>query len=79
MMVFTLYESKSYDRIFSDHTSINRFVVSEAIQRMLLLIEACHSEHSVLYGYNTDGIYITNPKTTFRNKKDVKFRTKKNW
>ena len=30
-----------------------------------------------MYGYNTDGIYISNPKKSFRNKKDVKFSTKK--
>ena len=71
-----LIREQKIDRIFSDHTSINRFVVSEAILKMLRLIETCHSEHSVLCGYNTDGIYITNPKTTFRNKKDVKFSTK---
>ena len=59
-----------------DHTSINRFVVSEVILKCLQLIETCHGEDSVLYGYNTDGIYISNPKVTFKNKKDVKFRTK---
>ena len=72
-----LIREQKIDRIFSDHTSINRFVVSEAILRMLLLIETCHGEHSVLYGYNTDGIYTTNPKTIFRNKKNVKFSTTK--
>ena len=41
------------------------------------LIETCHGEYSVLRSYNTDGVFITNPKTTFRNKKDVKFSTKK--
>ena len=72
-----LIREQKIDRIFSDHTSINRFVVSEAILRMLLLVETCHGEHSVLYGYNTDEIYITIPKTTLRNKKNVKFSTKK--
>jgi len=28
-----------------------------------------------LYGFNTDGIYIKNPKLKFKNKKDVKFKT----
>ena len=65
------------DRISSDNTSINRFVVSEAILKCLQLIETCHGEDSVLYGYNTDGIYITNPEKSFKNKKDVKFSTKK--
>lgn len=72
-----LIREQKLDRIFSDHTSINRFVVSEAILKCLQLIEACHGEDSVLYGYNTDGIYISNPKKSFRNKRNVKFSTKK--
>lgn len=31
------------------------------------------SKKAVLYGYNTDGIYIKLPKLKFENKKDVKF------
>ena len=72
-----LIREQKIDRIFSDHTSINRFVVSEAILKCLQLIETCHGKDSVLYGYNTDGIYITNPKRTFKNKRYVKFSTKK--
>ena len=72
-----LVREQMIDRKFSDHTSINRFVVSEAILKCLQLIEVCHGEESVLYGYNTDGIFISNPKKSFRNKKDVKFSTKK--
>ena len=53
-----LIREQKIDRIFSDHTSINRFVVSESILKCLQLIERCHSEDSILYGYNTDGIYI---------------------
>ena len=64
-------------RIFSDNTSINRFIVSEAILKCLQLIEACHGEESVSYGYNTDGIFIKNPKMTFKSKKNVKFSTNK--
>ena len=52
-------------------------VVSEAILKCLQLIETCHGKDSVLYGYNTDGIYISNPKISFKNKRDVKFSTKK--
>ena len=74
--IFMIRE-QNIERIFSDHTSINRFVVSEAILKCLQLIETCHGEDSVLYGYNTDGIYITNPKVQFKNKKDVKFSTKR--
>lgn len=72
-----LIREQKIDRIFSDHTSINRFVVSEAILKCLQLIETCHGEDSVLYGYNTDGIYISDPKKSFKNKRDVKFSTKK--
>ena len=72
-----LIKEQTCERIFSDNTSINRFVVSEAILKCLQLIETCHGENSELYGYNTDGIYITNPNTTFKNKKDVKFNTRK--
>ncbi|XP_068723522.1 uncharacterized protein [Montipora capricornis] len=74
--IYLIKEQKK-ERIFSDHTSINRFVVSEAVLRCLQLIEASHGEDSVLYGYNTDGIYITNPKKMFKNKKDGKFTTNK--
>ena len=72
-----LIREKKIERIFSDHTSINRFVVSEAILKCLQLIKVCHGKDSVLYGYNTDGIYISRPKVEFKNKKDVKFTTKK--
>ena len=72
-----LVREQTIERKFSDNTSINRFVVSEAILKCLQLIEAFHGEDSVLYGYNTDGIFISNPKKSFRNKKDVKFSTKK--
>ena len=72
-----LIREKKIERIFSDHKSINRFVVSEAILKCLQLIKVCHGKESVLYGYNTDGIYISNPEVQFKNKKDVKFTTKK--
>lgn len=66
-----LIKEQSCERVFSDNTSVNRFVVSQAVLGCLQLIEACHGKGSKLYGYNTDGIYISNPATTFRNKKDV--------
>ena len=72
-----LVREQTIERKFADHTSINRFVVSEAILKCLQLINACYGKNSVLYGYNTDGIFISNPKKSFRNKKDVKFSTKK--
>ena len=64
-----LIREQQISHIFSDNTSINRFVVSEAILKCLQLIESCHGDNSVLYGYNTDGIYISNPKISLRNKK----------
>lgn len=48
---------------------INMFVVSEAVLKCLQLIELCHGQNSVLYGYNTDGIYISNPKKTIQKQK----------
>ena len=72
-----LIREQQIERIFSDHTSINRFVVSQSMMRCLQLIKTCHGKNSVLYGYNTDGIYISNPIKSFKNKKDVKFSTKK--
>ena len=55
-----LIREKKIERIFSDHTSINRFVVSEAILKCLQLIKVCHGKESVLYGYiQTEFIYLT--------------------
>ena len=72
-----LIREEHIERAFSDHTSVNRFVVSEAILKCLQLIESYNGKNSVLYGYNTDGIYISNPKMSLRNKKDIKFSTQK--
>ena len=72
-----LIREQKIDHIFSGNTSINRFVVLEAILKCSLLIDKCHGKNSILYGYNTDGIYISTPKKSFRNKKDVKFSTEK--
>ena len=70
-----LIKEQSCERIFSDNTSINRFVVSEAILKLLELIRVCHGKDSKLYAYNTDGIFITNPKLKLKRKKDVEFKT----
>lgn len=72
-----LIREQQINRILSDNMSINMFVVSEAVLKCLQLIELCHGQNSVLYGYNTDGIYISNPKKLFKNKKDVKLSTNK--
>ena len=65
------------ERLFSDHTSINRFVVSEAILNCLQLIVKCFSKNSILYSVNTDGFFITNPAKQYHNKKDVVFNINK--
>ena len=77
-----LIKEQSCERIFSDNTSVNRFVVSEAILQLLKLIWDCHGinrgNECKLYAYNTDGIFMTNPDPEFKlkNKKDVKFKLK---
>lgn len=70
-----LIKEQKIDRIFSDNTSINRFVISQTILKLLFLIRECHGDKSELIAYNTDGIYIKNPKINFKNKKDIKFET----
>ena len=72
-----MIKEQEVNRIFSDHSSVNRFVVSEAILKCLQLINTCYGKGSVLHSINTDGIYISNPKVQFKNKKDVKFSTKR--
>ena len=72
-----LIREQKINRLLSDHTSVNRFVVSEAILKCLQLIESCYDNGSVLYGCNTDGIFISNPKVVLKNKRDVKFSTKR--
>ena len=64
-----LIREQQINRILSDNMSINMFVVSEAVLKCLQLIELCHGQNSVLYGYNTDGIYISNPKKTIQKQK----------
>ena len=71
-----LIKEQKVERLFSDHTSVNRFVVSQGILKCLKLLFACHGENSEVYGVNTDGIYLSNPSMKFKNKKDAKFKTK---
>ena len=63
-------------RLFSNSTSVNRFVISHAALQLLQLIQATVGKESKLMAYNTDGIFITNPKIRFPHKKSVKFETK---
>ena len=71
-----LIKEQKCERLFTDNTSVNRFVVSQAILECLKLIRKCYSKKSALYAYNTDGIFITNPRCILENKKDVKFDIK---
>ena len=67
---------RTIERNFSDNTSINRFVISQAILQCLNLIYDDWTNESELYSVNTDGIHMTDPKKQYPNKKDVKFETK---
>lgn len=74
-----LIRERQIERIFPDNTSINRFVISEAILKCLELIatNCSHDENghiiSQIYAVNTDSVFMTNTKYQYPNKKDVKF------
>ena len=70
--VYLIREQK-VERILSDHTSINRFVISNSI---LQLLKQNWTEYSELYSTNTDGFFMTYPKHSYKNKADVKFQVK---
>ena len=61
-------------RIFNDNTSINRFVISEAILMTLELLFQNWINDSKLYSINTGGFFITNPKNQYENNKEVEFK-----
>ena len=46
------------ERNFSDNTSINRFVISEAIVRCLKMIHENWTKDSKLYSINTDDFFL---------------------
>ena len=73
--VYLIREQK-IDRILSDHTSINRYVISQSILQCLKLLKNNWTKHSELYSINTDGFYLTNPKYSYKNKGNVKFDVK---
>lgn len=72
--IFLIKEEK-IERIFKDSTSFNRFVVSQSILKLVKLMRANCGKDSKIYGYNTDGFFISNPKIKYENKKDVVFKT----
>lgn len=59
--IFLVCEQK-IERILSDHTSINRFVISNSILECLQRLQQNWTKNSELYSINTDGFYMTNPK-----------------
>ena len=70
-----LIREQSVELIFSDNTSINRFVISEAILQCLKLLYENWTKDSELYSVNTEGFFMTNPKHQYQNKCDDKFKT----
>ena len=71
-----LIREQKIDRILSDHTSIDRFIISQSILQCLQLLKKNWTEHSELHSINTDGFYITDPKYSYKNKADVIFEVK---
>ena len=76
-----LIRERQIERIFSDNTSINRFVISQPTLKCLNMLHdnASHDINgngiSQVYAINNDGVFMTNPKNQYPNKKDVKFTT----
>ena len=76
-----LIREHQIERIFSGNTSINRFVISQSILKCLNMLHdnASHDNDgngiSHVYAINTDGVFMTDPKSQYPNKKDVKFTT----
>lgn len=68
-----LEREQKIERILADHTSINRFVISRSILQCLEKLYKNWTDKSVLYGINTDGFFMTNPRKNYKNKSDVKF------
>ena len=57
-----LVREQKIERIFSDHTSINRFVISGSILNCLTMLKRNWTKRSEVFSINTDGFFITNPK-----------------
>ena len=72
-----LIRERQIERIFSDNTSINRFVISQSILKCLNILHdnASHDNDgngiSQVYAINTDGVFMTNAKNQYPNKKDL--------
>lgn len=57
-----LIREQTIEHNFSDNTSTNRFLISQAILQCLNLIYDDWTNESELYSVNTDGIHMINPK-----------------
>ena len=72
-----LIRERQIERIFSDNTSINRFVISQSILKCLTILHdnASHDNDgngiSQVYAINTGGVFMTNAKNQYPNKKDL--------
>ena len=64
-----LVREQTVERIFSNNTSINRFVISKAMYDNW-------TNNSKLYSINTDDFFMTNPRHKYLDKKSVKFGVK---
>ena len=71
-----LVREQKINRILSDHTSINRFIISQSILQCFQLLNKNWTEQSELYSINTDGFFMTNPKYKYKHKSEVKFQVK---
>lgn len=71
-----LVREQKIDRILSNHTSINRFIISQSILQCFQLLNKNWTEQSELYSINTDGFFMTNPKYKYKHKSEVKFQVK---
>ena len=72
-----LIRERQIECIFSDNTSINRFVISQSILKCqnILHDNASHDNDgngiSQVYAINTGGVFMTNAKNQYPNKKDL--------
>ena len=59
-LYFCRYSKK--ERLFEDHSPIFRQILCQAMIQLLNMIELFYDKDSILVGYNTDSIFIKNPK-----------------
>ena len=78
-----LIRERQIERIFSDNTSINRFVISQSILKCLNMLHdnASHDTNgngiSQVYAINTDGVFMTNPKKPISQQKGCRIHSRR--